>query len=77
MTCVSCMVLVTLATTRPSDAKAMVPRAIRKKSRPEIAKVIYVENETGEEKLDDHRGHGEHEIRDDAGGQHVTGRLRE
>src|SRR6266481_2341393 len=58
------MVLVTLATTRPREAKDIVPRAIRRKAE---------KNKACEEQLEDDCRQGEDKIGDDAGGQHVAG----
>ena len=52
MTWVSCMVLVTLATTRPSDAKDTVPRVTRMKIARRSPKFAHVKNERAQKELE-------------------------
>ena len=68
------MVLVTLATTRPREAKETGADGDKEqKSRNEIAEVRDVKNEASEEQFDDDGGQSENIVGDDAGGEHVAG----
>ena len=71
------MVLVMLATTRPSEPNETVPMHTKQKRREQIAEVLYVKNDAGQQQDDENRWQGKNEIGEDTGSQHVAGSTRE